>query len=314
MLTGTPMLNSVTELWPLLHRIDPPRFSKYWSFVNQYCVFGGYENRQIIGVKNQKELTALLGEYQLRRRKKDVLDLPPVQKIQVLVGLTDLQQKLYDSVEEMLELPGPNDHVDGSEVSNALTKFLRLKQICGTPYAIDPEYEDSSLKLDRCIEIISEQAARDEKVIVYTQFRGVLAAIMTRAAKTGHDALFELHGGVPTGERQDLVKRWASVSGSSVIVCNTTVAGVGLNMTAARVGVFVDKLFVPGLNDQAVDRMHRIGQGTQPVQVYELLAKGTVEDRIERILRTKMKLIGNVVEGGVGMRNLLALLKQEMGK
>ncbi len=313
MLTGTPMLNNVTELWPLLHRIDPTEFPKYWSFVNKYCVFGGYENRQIIGVKQEKDLVATLGRYQLRRRKKDVLDLPDVQYIQVMVGLTELQQKLYDSVEQDLFLPGADDEMSPEEMSNALTKFLRMKQICGTPYCIDPNYEDSSLKLDRAIEILQEKATANEKMVVFTQFRGVIEALDRRIVKSGLDKPFQLHGGVPTGERQDLVKAWGSTSGPSVLVCNTTVAGVGLNMTQARSGMFIDKLFVPGLNQQAVDRMHRIGASkTQPVQVFELLVKGSVEDKIEKILRMKSKLFGNVVEGGTGMRKLMEMLKQEM--
>jgi len=91
------------------------------------------------------------------------------------------------------------------------------------------------------------------------------------------------------------------------------VAGVGLNMTAARHGSFVDKLFVPGLNQQAVDRMHRIGADlTQPIQITEYIARGTIENRVEQILRTKKKLFGSIVDESDFKRKLLqAIMEQD---
>jgi SNF2 family DNA or RNA helicase len=98
-------------------------------------------------------------------------------------------------------------------------------------------------------------------------------------------------------ERQPMVKEWGMSESPGVIVCMLQVAGVGLNMVQARHGSFLDKLFVPGLNRQAIDRLHRIGQNvTQPVQIREYIAKNTIENRVEEILRTKRKLSDDIVD------------------
>jgi len=309
MLTGTPMLNQVNELWTLLHRISPREFPKYWTFVNRYCVFGGYENRQIIGVKNEAELKKILGRVMIRRLKDDVLDRTKPTYIQHKVGLSEFQRKLYDQVEDDLYLEdGDGNQLD---VENALTKFLRLKQICNTPYSIDPSFPDDSLKLDRVVEVTEELAKRNEKFVQFTQFRGTMAAMSGRILKANLGPLYLLNGDVPTSERVPVVKRWANQPGSAVLLCMTQVAGVGLNMVGASECGFIDKLFVPGLNKQAVDRLDRIGQ-PKPVLVHEFIARGTIESRVEAILASKEMLNTDIIEGGVGMAKLIAALKRSL--
>lgn len=305
MLTGTPMLNQVNELWGLLHLIDRVGYPKYYSFVNRYCVFGGYKDKQIIGVKNEKELTQRLNTVMIRRLKQDVLDLPEVQKIIRKLDLSVAQQKLYDRVEKELELPVVGQ-ADPSEIENALTKLLRLKQICGTTLPFTGE--DDSAKLDQAVEDAMEILKSGHKIVVFTQFRDVQAAFLSRLEKE-IDAyrkqlgqqfdpfdLWELNGDIPQHDRTPLVKEWAADPKPGVMVCMLQVAGIGLNMTAARHLQFLDKLWVPGLNQQAIDRAHRIGADeTQPVQVLEYHMKGTVETRVEYILNTKSKLFGTVI-------------------
>lgn len=309
-LTGTPILNQVNELWPLLHRISPKHFPNYYAFVNRFCVFGGFQNKQIVGVKNQKQLQAILDQVMLRRLKKDTLDLPEVQIIQVPVYLSPLQEKLYRQIEDDMELENVDPNAPPQILENALTQFLKLKQICGTPAAVD--YPDESYKLDRVVEDAKEVVIRGQRhLVVFTQFRGVHASIMQRFDDAGIRAM-ELHGGVPQTSRQGIVKQWGSSHYPSALVCMTQVAGVGLNMTSARDAFFVDKLFAPGLNQQAIDRLHRIGQQkTQPIQVREYIAKGTVESRVEQILRSKKKIFDGVIEGAGIVSKLLQALRDQ---
>jgi len=292
LLTGTPMLNHVNELWSILHRIDPLAYPRYGRFVNRYCVFGGYKDKQIVGVKNEAELNERLQRVMLRRLKKDVLDLPEVQIIERRVDLSKEQKKIYDSVINEMKLPRSDAEPD--EIENALTKFLRLKQICGTTLPFTGE--DHSSKLDLACEDDLELILNGHRVVVFTQFRSVLDAYTERMSKSDIP-IFQLHGDVPQSERQGVVKIWGSTKEPGVIVCMLQVAGVGLNMTQARHASFLDKLFVPGLNQQAIDRLHRIGaSATQPVQVREYLCRNTIESRVNQILRTKSKLFGEVVE------------------
>ena len=309
MLTGTPMLNNVDELWGLLHLINPVAYPKYHTFRNRYCVFGGYQDRQIIGVKNEKELQERLKAVMIRRLKKDVLDLPEVQTIIKRLDLTPTQQKLYDQAETELQIPMVGLE-DPSEIENALTKLLRLKQICGTTLAFNGV--DDSAKLDQAIEDALAITANGDKLVVFTQFRDVLEAFATRLDKANPDLpIWELHGDVPGYERQGHVKEWGNVQGASVIVCMLQVAGVGLNMTKASHGMFLDKLWTPGMNQQAIDRLHRIGASeTQPVQILEYHMKGTVETRVESILKTKSKLFGTIVNDVDFKKKLLEQLRQ----
>ncbi len=301
MLTGTPMLNRVDELWGILHMIDRKKYSKFWPFVNRYAVFGGFKDKQIIGVKNEKELIEQLHGVMIRRLKNEVLDLPEVQFIIKRLDLSPGQAKLYDSTESKLEIPLVTE-ADPVEIENVLTKLLRLKQICGTTAPFNGI--DDSTKLDQAVADALELIENEHKVVVFTQFRSVQEAFSTRIQSSilgvsrseAEFGVWELNGDVPQSDRQAVVKEWANDSRPGVLVCMLQVAGVGLNMTAARHALFLDKLWVPGLNQQAVDRLHRIGQSeTQSVQIIEYHMRGTVEERVEELLTQKSKLFGTIV-------------------
>ena len=293
LLTGTPMLNHVNELWALLNRIDPAAWPKYWGFLNRYAVFGGYKDKQIVGVKNEKELTERLQGVMLRRLKKNVLDLPEVQIIERRVDLTKKQRELYDEVLNEMRLYRV-DADDPDDIENALTKFLRLKQICGTTLPFTGT--DESSKLDLAIEDDMELLQNGNRLVVFTQFRDVQECYIKRMTPFGAP-VYELNGDTKKADRQPLVKEWGITKEPGIIVCMLQIAGLGLNMTAARHASFLDKLFVPGLNQQAIDRLHRIGQSeTQPVQIREYICRNTIENRVNQILRTKSKLFGEIVE------------------
>lgn len=310
MLSGTPMLNQVHELWGLLHLIDPVAYPKFYSFKNRYCVFGGFQDKQVVGVKNEKELQERLKGVMIRRLKKDVLDLPEVQTIVKKLDLSPEQKKLYDKVESELEIPMVGQ-ADPSEIENALTKLLRLKQICGTTLAFTGK--DDSAKLDTAVEDAIEIIKNGNRLVVFTQFRDVQEAFCQRLDAALPDTpIWELNGSVPQHDRQPIVKEWGSSMEPGAIVCMLQVAGVGLNMTAARHGMFLDKLWTPGMNQQAVDRLHRIGQSeSQPVQILEYHMKGTVETRVEQILRTKSKLFGVIVNDTDFKAKLLQALRDK---
>jgi SNF2 family DNA or RNA helicase len=307
LLTGSPLLNQANELWPLLHTVDPQTYPSYWKFVSRYCVYGGYKDKQIVGTKNSKELTLRVQDVMLRRLKRDVLDLPDKQHIVVRVDLCPEQKKLYQQASDEMQIEVGSSSMD---IENALTKFLRLKQICGTTYAIDPELGDHSWKLDRVFEMIEELTDNGEHVVVFTQFRGVQAALVARFAALTVPVR-QMNGDTPKDQRTTLVKEWAGDK-PGVIVCMLQVAGVGLNMTAANKCVFVDKLFVPKLNEQAEDRLHRIGADkTRPIQVYEMICRNTVEHRIETILKRKRKLFDSLIEDNSWKKELVTAMMEE---
>lgn len=306
MLTGSPLLNQVDELWTILHRIDPVMYPNYFTFRSRYCVFGGYKDKEIIGIQNENELTMRLQSVMLRRLKKDVLDLPDTQIIKRQVDLAPEQQKMYDEAIEELRITRVDD-LSPLDIENGMVKLLRLKQICGTTATLLGPDHDVSSKLDLAINDAVELIGRGEKVIVFTQFREVQASYTRRLLKATKAPIWELHGNVEQSMRQPTVDAWSAHDGPSVIVCMLQVAGIGLNMVAARYLQFLDKLFVPKLNQQAIDRAHRIGQNlTEPVTVLEYIARDTIELRVEQINKTKTKLFNDVIETSSWKRLLLA--------
>ena len=310
-LTGSPLLNHVDELWSLLHKIDPGRFPKYWPFVMRYAVFGGYKDKQIIGVKNEAELNRILAEYMIRRLAKDCLPLDEPQIIPRIVDLHPRQKELYDEIVDDMRLTISGD--EKQDIENALTKFLKLKQICGTTATVLSEDEDYSHKLDLAIEDDMALLRAGEKIVVFTQFRGVQNAYTKRLARELEKEklsvpVFVLHGGVAMHERVPTVKEWESIDGAAVICCMLQVAGIGLNMTAAHHGSFLDKLFVPKLNEQAIARLNRLGQKF-PVQIREYRVRGTIETRVEQILRLKSGIFNNVIEAANYKKLLLMVMK-----
>lgn len=296
--TGSPLLNHVDDLWTLLHRLDPDAWPNYWRFRNRYCVFGGYMGKAIVGVKHEQELHEALSSIMLRRLKAEVLDLPEKQVVRSWVDLEPVQRTLYDEAlkEQQITIPGdPNP----MQIENALTKFLRLKEICGSAGTIEG-YDDISAKLDRAVETIQEIIDSGEPVVVFTQFRKILAFLNDRLERAGVET-FQLHGDIKQSERVPTINSWTGAAGAGepgAILAMFQVGGVGLNMTAASKIILVDKLFVPKLNDQAIDRVHRIGVDlTKPVQIIELICRKTVEQRVEKILDRKERVFGAVVEG-----------------
>jgi SNF2 family DNA or RNA helicase len=317
LLTGSPILNRPNELWSLLHRCDPTRFKSYWTFVNRFCVMGGFKNKQIVGTKNKIELRNILSEFMIRRLKEDVLDLPEKQIIPVYVELEPtVQKKLYDeynSTDVAAALAGATDPMS---IENALTKMLHSKQIACTPAAIkDMGYEDKSYKLDKAVEMLDEfcMGEKPEPVVVFTQFRGVQEAMRIRL-DAAHIPLWQLHGDVPNEKRQGIINAWSKSEQPGVLMVMLQMA-TGMNLTAASKEIFLDKLYAPKMNEQAEDRCYRIGADlTKPVQIFCLIARGTVEERIERILTKKRHIFKTLIEDVASWKEMLIKELREEGE
>jgi len=289
-LTASPIMNRADELWPILNWISPEEFPNYWRFVNRYALFGGYGGKQVVGVKRVEELRETLDGYMLRRLKSDVLDLPPKLYTPVLVDLHPAQREIYDQVEQELLLQIPGDPTP-MEIESGMTKMLRLKQIVSTPANL--ELPDTSAKLDVAVDRANDLLADGERVVIFTQFRGTLASLEARFRSRGIKP-YALHGDVPQSERRPIVDAWSS-SKPAPLLAMLQVGAVGLTLTAASTAIFVDKLWTPEMNTQAEDRLHRIGT-TETVQIIDLIAARTIEQRIQKVLQAKEDLFDNIVD------------------
>lgn len=300
MLTGTPLLNNPSELWVMLDRVAPGKWGTYWQFVRRHCTFGGFEGKQITGAKNEAELRQKMSPIMLRRLKSEVLDLPDVQTIVRPSMLHPEQRKVYNEIVEDLRIHEmeEEDGEQSKKIDNALVRYLRLKQVCGTLATVLGPDRDVSAKLDLAMDDMETFVANDKKVVVFTQFKGVLRAYRSRIEKAHPNVkVFELHGEIDKADRQGIINEWSATKGAAVIIGTFPVMSVGYNLVAAHTMQFLDKDYVPAINKQAVDRCNRIGASTtQPVQVYEYLAKGTAEERIEKLLEHKVKINEAIIE------------------
>lgn len=306
-LTGTPIENRLSELWNLFDFLMPGYLFSHTGFVQKLekpAVKSG-------DTEAMDQLRRLVRPFLLRRMKKDVLkELPP--KIEYIrrIPLSQEEQKVYfaSSAAARQSLITANGDSGKMAVLAALTE---LRQICCAPDLRFENYEGPSSKLDACIELCAGMVENGHQILLFSQFTSMLDRIRVRLdeLKISH---FTLQGSTPKAKRAQLVKSF-NAGGASVFLISLKAGGTGLNLTAADVVIHYDPWWNPAAQDQATDRAHRIGQRSS-VQVYKLIAKDTIEEKILVLQSKKAGLMDAVTDGtGSGIldmsrEELLALL------
>jgi non-specific serine/threonine protein kinase len=235
----------------------------------------------------------------LKTDRRVIDDLPDKTEVTAFCGLTRVQAALYQAAVE--ELERTLEARDGIERRGAiLAALLRFKQICNHPsqWLGDGVWApEASGKLGRLREICEPIAARQEKVLVFTQFREITAALASFLGVVfGREGLV-LHGAVPVKKRKALVDAFQEEAGPPFFVLSLKAGGTGLNLTAASHVVHFDRWWNPAVESQATDRAFRIGQ-KRNVLVHKLVCRGTVEERIDALIASKRALSDAVVAGG----------------
>jgi SNF2 family DNA or RNA helicase len=288
MLTGTPIMNKPDELWALLNILQPINYRSFWKFADVYCdiqkmFLPKRSINVIVGFKNLEKLRETLKPVLLRREKSDVLDLPEKIFTDIELEFDPAQRKIYDQMDTQLyyELNGKT-----IEATIALTKLIRLKQICVSHHLLDPESTQlSGIKVDTIIELIEDTS---DKVVVFSQFAQCIKRLRP---------LLESRGIICsgfTGEddikyRQEQIDTFKSNTNIKVFLATIQAGGIGLTLTEANTVIFADLMYTPALNAQAADRLHRIGQ-TKVVNVYTMSILNSIEQDINKILEHKQFL------------------------
>ena len=314
MLTGTPILGHVDDLWVILDQVQPGEWGTFKGFVATFCVFGGHNGKSVVGVKNEKRLMEGLSLMMLRRRKEDVLDLPEVQYITRTVDLLPEQRSAYNKALKEMSLER-GEGIEDEEIDGPMVRFLRLKQICSTTATVRLDGADHSGKLDLAVQDAKLITDAGEKIIAFTGFRGAMACYVNRLLTALPDVpIWVLHGDVPSDSRQDVVTAWGSQPGPAILVCITQVAGVGLNMTQARNVQFLDLDVTPANNAQAVARAHRIGATGDSIKVWVYEAEDTVDQRVNQIIATKQQTNDLIIEASAAANVVASEMKKEMAR
>jgi non-specific serine/threonine protein kinase len=285
-------------------------------------VFGSFTKR-LANAEHFGPLRALVRPYILRRLKTDkrvITDLPDKTELKAWCHLSPAQAALYQRA--VKELAAALEDAEGIGRKGVVLSFLmRFKQICNHPsqWLGDGAWSaQDSGKFARLRELAEVIAAKQEKVLVFTQFRETtepLAAFL--GAIFGREGLL-LHGGTPVAKRRELVKRFQEDALTPFFVLSLKAGGAGLNLTAAAHVIHFDRWWNPAVENQATDRAFRIGQ-RRNVLVHKFVCRGTVEDRIDQLIESKKQLVKDVLEGGAELlltemsdRELLNLVRLDI--
>lgn len=295
-LTGTPVENRLSDLWSLFDFIAPGLLGSAQRF-KQFA--GSLEKAE---PPNYTPLRALVQPYILRRLKTDrnvISDLPDKVEVTAWCGLSKAQALLYGRAVKDLAAVLEEQREGIKRRGLILSALMRFKQICNHPDQAlgDGDYaEERSGKFARLRELCEEIASRQEKALIFTQFRemtGPLAAFL--ADIFGRPGL-TLHGGTPVAERKKLVERFQHEDGPPFFVLSLKAGGTGLNLTAASHVIHFDRWWNPAVENQATDRAFRIGQ-KKNVVVHKFVCTGTVEEKIDALIAAKSSLAAGLLEG-----------------
>ncbi len=307
-LTGTPIENRLGDLWSIFDFINP-------GLLGSPKQFSAYAKRlaESEGINPYGPLRELVQPYVLRRMKTDksiIADLPDKTEVKAFCALSRQQAALYQqAVDDFAERLGAAEGIERKGMVLAL--LMRLKQICNHPsqWLGDKSWaEQNSGKFTRLRDITEEIAARQEKALIFTQFRettGPLSAFL--GSVFGREGLV-LHGETAVGKRQQLVRRFQEDEDVPYFVLSVKAGGAGLNLTAASHVIHFDRWWNPAVENQATDRAFRIGQ-TKNVLVHKFVCRGTVEDKIDKMIEAKRQLAGDFL--GVGAEAVLTEMQDD---
>jgi non-specific serine/threonine protein kinase len=310
-LTGTPIENRLGDLWSIFDFINPGLLGSARDFTR-------YTRRLAEMPHNPYgPLRDLVRPYILRRLKSDkavIADLPDKTEVKAFCQLSRKQAALYQQA--VSELAEQLENAEGIRRKGYVLAFLmRFKQICNHPsqWLGDGAWaEADSGKWARLRELGEVIAAKQEKALVFTQFREVTAPLASFLGGVFGRPGLVLHGATEVKKRRELVRRFQEDESVPFFVLSLKAGGSGLNLTAASHVVHFDRWWNPAVEHQATDRAFRIGQ-TKNVLVHKFVCRGTVEEKIDELIESKKKLSSELLEGGAEL-NLTELNDQELLK
>ncbi|MGG5462244.1 SNF2 helicase associated domain-containing protein [Clostridium sp. B9] len=306
-LSGTPMENSLMELWSIFDFIMPgylydrKRFTvRYYKKLN--------ESEDVLN-----EIHSLIKPFILRRKKKDVIkELPDKIEKRLLVDLGEEQKKVYsiyaNNALAIMEKKQDAEEFNKSKIE-ILSYITKLRQLALDPSVAINDYDGESAKIEALIEVLNQGIEEGHKILVFSQFTSVLKNISKRLE--GEKISFSyLDGSISSKKRVEMVNDFNS-GNNSVFLISLKAGGTGLNLTSADIVIHFDPWWNPAVEDQATDRAHRIGQ-KNIVEVIKLIAKGTIEEKVVALQEEKKALISKVIEEGeLGAGNAFNSLSED---
>ena len=305
-LTGTPIENRLSELWSIFDFLMPGFLFSYNKFRKDYespCIKDGNK-------KALEKIRDMVSPFILRRLKKDVLlELPEKTEHIFYSKMEEAQRKIYSAnVKILIDTVENNPHSSLKEDAVKILALLtRLRQLCCDPSLCYENYKGEACKLESCVDLVKEAVSGGHKTLIFSQFTSMLEIIEERLEEEGIK-FHTLTGQTPKERRISLVSSFQT-DDVPVFLISLKAGGTGLNLTAADVVIHFDPWWNLSAQNQATDRTHRIGQ-KNPVTVYKLIAKGTVEEKILELQKNKQNLADSIItENSV---NITDMTKEEL--
>ncbi len=307
-LTGTPLENSVMELWSIFDFIMPGYLAGMLTFQRKYNIKDVDEEH----LKHLDSLNKQIAPFILRRKKKDVVkELPDKIENNIFIDLNDEQKKLYAA--QLEKTKKEIDEViaeEGFEKANfkILQLLMKLRQLCIDPSIIYEDYKGGSAKIENLVSITKDIIENGHKILLFTSFKTALD-IVNREFTNAGISTYVIDGSVSAKKRMELVDKFNS-DDTNVFLITLKSGGTGLNLTSADVVIHLDLWWNPQVENQATDRAHRIGQ-KNTVEVIKLICKGTIEERILELQNKKKVLSDKLIEGENRDQNIISKLSEK---
>lgn len=293
-LTGTPIENSLAELWSIFDFIMPGYLFGYRKFKNTYetPIIKGEDEAAM------SKLKMLIEPFVLRRNKKEVLTELPDKTVTVLNNEMGEEQKniylnyLLRAKQELTEQIDLNGYE--SSRMQILAALTRLRQICCHPSLFIKDYNEGSSKLEQCMEIVQEAVNGGHKILLFSGYTSMFE-IIEKELKQNNIKYFKLTGSTKVEERMKLVDEFNENPEIKVFLISLKAGGTGLNLTGADMVIHYDPWWNVSTENQATDRAYRIGQRNN-VQVYKLITKNSIEEKIYKLQEKKAKLADEMLD------------------
>lgn len=277
-------MNAAIDLYNVLKWLEVENHS-LTQFKSHYCIMGGFGGYQIVGYKHLDQLQSRLDKYMLRRKKEDVLDLPPKIYTNELLEMDPVQTKLYKEVEQTIQ-----DNIDKILLlPNPLTALTRLRQVTGNPDILTT-HKINNVKYKRMVELVEEVVNNGGKVIIFSNWAKVIEPATKLLEKYNPACITS-----QVKDRDKQIEKFKTDKGGKVILGTIGCLGTGFTLNEANTVIFLDEPFTSADKQQAEDRCHRIGtKGT--VNIITLMCKDTIDERIHNIVKNKQALSSEIVD------------------
>ena len=305
-LTGTPIENSLMELWSIFDFIMPGYLYNEKKFITRY------HRRLEEGPEILEELNRLVKPFILRRYKKNVIkELPDKIEKRLLVPLSDEQKIVYETyanyVKDLIQKKVEDFEFSKSKIE-ILAYITKLRQICLDPSVTMDDYVGTSGKIEALIELLEQSIEEGHKILVFSQFTSVLKNI-GKILKEKQFLFSYLDGKVSSINRMKMVDEFNNGE-NPVFLVSLKAGGTGLNLTSADIVIHFDPWWNPAVEDQATDRAHRIGQ-QNVVEVIKLISSGTIEEKIVELQDSKRELINKILGDDLSVGAFINTLKED---